>query len=129
MLRDQRSLMSSLPPRLFGYHGKVLAGEDLERSLEGLGEVDRIAQGTLLSAEDRRPEQRRAGESEPPRYALGEEVATRKAYGRALVRLAERFPHLIALDAEVSNSTYAEALGKAHASAGWLDLRINPRPV
>jgi transketolase len=78
---------------------------------------------------DRRPEQRRACESAPLRHERGEEVATRKAYGRALVRLAERFPHLIALDAEVSNSTYAEALGKAHASAGWLDLRINPRPV
>jgi transketolase len=97
-----------------GYHGKALAGEDLQRALEGLGEVDRRAQGTLLTPEDRHPERRAAGESEPPRYELGEEVATRKAYGQALARLAARFPDLIALDAEVSNSTYAEAFGKAH---------------
>lgn len=40
-------------------------------------------------------------------YRQGELVATRKAYGQALEELGACYPELVALDAEVSNSTYA----------------------
>jgi transketolase len=43
-----------------------------------------------------------------PRYTLGEAVATRKAYGDALVALGARNPRVVVLDAEVSNSTFAD---------------------
>ena len=43
-----------------------------------------------------------------PTYKAGEKVATRKAYGDALVTLGARDPKVVALDGEVSNSTYAE---------------------
>jgi transketolase len=46
-------------------------------------------------------------------YDPADEVATRNAYGNALKRLAGRFPHLVALDAEVSNSTRAERFREA----------------
>ena len=39
-------------------------------------------------------------------------MATRKAYGTALTRLREQFPHVVSLDAEVSNSTMAELFAK-----------------
>jgi transketolase len=39
-------------------------------------------------------------------------VATRKAYGTALARIAPAFPDLVSLDAEVSNSTMAEMFAK-----------------
>ncbi|HXZ83373.1 MAG TPA: transketolase [Acidimicrobiales bacterium] len=42
-----------------------------------------------------------------PRYALGDKVATRKAYGEALVALAAR-PEVVVIDAEVGNSTFSE---------------------
>ncbi len=42
-----------------------------------------------------------------PRYSLGEKIATRKAYGDALVALAVR-PEVVVLDAEVGNSTHGE---------------------
>jgi transketolase len=43
-----------------------------------------------------------------PAYKTGEKVATRKAYGDALVTLGARDPKVVALDGEVSNSTFAE---------------------
>jgi len=41
-------------------------------------------------------------------YALGEQISTRKAFGQALAALGAIYPSVISLDAEVSNSTYAE---------------------
>ena len=41
-------------------------------------------------------------------------MATRKAYGNALKRLYPQFPHLVSLDGEVSNSTYAEIFEDAY---------------
>ena len=45
---------------------------------------------------------------------MGEEVATRKAYGNALKRLYPAFPEMVVLDGEVSNSTYAEIFEEAY---------------
>src|SRR5439155_15536163 len=49
------------------------------------------------------------------RYDLGEEVATRKAYGEALAALGAANGRVVGLDGEVSNSTYAEIFAKAHS--------------
>ena len=54
------------------------------------------------------------GPLELPTYELGEEVATRKAYGDALKALGDGRGDVVALDGEVSNSTYAEIFAKAH---------------
>jgi transketolase len=54
------------------------------------------------------------GTLELPRYDVGEEVATRKAYGEALAALGSARGDVVALDGEVSNSTFAEIFGKAH---------------
>ncbi len=97
-----------------GYHGKALQGEDLERALEGLGEVDDSALGTLRKPEDLRPSTQEARDIGALDYSGQDKVPTRNAYGNALVRIAPRFPALISLDGEVSNSTRAEYLKKAH---------------
>ena len=47
-------------------------------------------------------------------YELGEEVATRKAYGDALAAVGAARGDVVALDGEVSNSTFAEVFAKAH---------------
>ncbi|MGI8480224.1 MAG: transketolase, partial [Gaiellaceae bacterium] len=49
-----------------------------------------------------------------PRYELGTEVATRKAYGEALAALGSARGDVVALDGEVSNSTFAEIFKEAH---------------
>ena len=50
----------------------------------------------------------------PPKYAVGEKVATRKAYGDALAALGTDNPRVVALDGEVSNSTHADEFAEAH---------------
>lgn len=42
-------------------------------------------------------------------YAKGEKIATRKAYGAALVKLGAREPAMFVLDADVKNSTFTDA--------------------
>jgi transketolase len=51
-----------------------------------------------------------------PVYTLGDEVATRTAYGDALKAIGAANPRVVALDAEVGNSTYAEKFAAAHPS-------------
>ena len=49
-----------------------------------------------------------------PEYSPGEKVATRKAYGDALAALGADRPEVVALDGEVSNSTYASEFARAY---------------
>ncbi len=95
-----------------GWHGKPLSKEEYERAMAELGEVDREIVGRVEM-----PERNHVSRStyhvlrevqSCMSYTKGEKVATRKAYGNALARLCETTPELVVLDAEVSNSTYAE---------------------
>ena len=52
---------------------------------------------------------------EPPAYALGDKVATRAAYGAALAALGNADTRIVALDADVSNSTFSQDFEAAHA--------------
>jgi len=47
-------------------------------------------------------------------YPADKPVATRKAYGNALVRIFPQFPNIVSLDGEVSNSTYSEIFKEAY---------------
>jgi transketolase len=94
-----------------GKHGKPI--EDAEAAIAELGgERD-------LTLEVAKPERGGArlsggGAFEPPRYETGDEVATRKAYGEALKALGDARGDVVALDGEVSNSTYSEIFRDAH---------------
>jgi len=50
--------------------------------------------------------------SEAPNYAATDKIATRFAYGTALVKLGKMNDRVIALDADTKNSTYAETYMK-----------------
>ena len=52
--------------------------------------------------------------AELPNWELGEQVATRQAYGQALAALGGRRGDVAALDGEVTNSTMAELFAQAH---------------
>ncbi len=54
-----------------------------------------------------------AAEVKLPGYERGQKVATRKAYGDALAALGVR-PDVVAMDGEVSNSTFADEFAKAY---------------
>ena len=49
----------------------------------------------------------------PPVYKLGDQVATREAYGTALAKLGEADARVVALDADVKNSTFSDKFEKA----------------
>ncbi|MFD5915995.1 transketolase [Kitasatospora sp. NPDC058201] len=51
---------------------------------------------------------------ELPVFEVGDEVATRAAYGRTLVALGDARPEVVVLDAEVGNSTTTEDFAEAH---------------
>jgi transketolase len=92
-----------------GWHGKALPPEDAERAIAALESrlhhvptppvqrprTRRIARPAAPGAETR---------PEPPAGA----IATREAYGQAIVRLGAADPRIVVLDGDVKNSTYAE---------------------
>jgi transketolase len=97
-----------------GWHGKPLNQEQLDQALPELGPVDKSIRGVLSQPEDLKPAMVAPQPVAPPAYELGTSLATRKAYGNALKRLYPQFPHLVSLDGEVSNSTYAEIFQEAY---------------
>ncbi len=96
-----------------GWHGKVLSKEELERALKELGEVDKTLRGEIPEPENRTPEKKISRKIAEPFYPPDQAVATRKAYGLALKRIFPRYPEMVVLDGEVSNSTYAEIFQQA----------------
>jgi transketolase len=97
-----------------GWHGRALKREEYDRALKELGEIDKSARGEISLPEDLKPKgQAAGGPVKKMDYPADRPVATRKAYGNALVRIFPQFPNLVSLDGEVSNSTYAEIFKEA----------------
>jgi len=93
-----------------GWHGKVLDPEQAKQALAQLGAVPSRTFSTI------KPEPWTARTLPPlKRPALAtytRPLATRKAYGEALVALGAARADIVVLDAEVSNSTHAEDFKK-----------------
>ncbi|RXZ71699.1 transketolase [Agromyces albus] len=99
------------------WHGKPFPDDMADRAIAELGGIrDLVLRGPRpepASADDATTEP--AGVAATlPHYALSDEVATRKAYGDALVALGAADPRILALDGEVSNSTYSNAFAHAY---------------
>jgi len=95
-----------------GWHGKAVKEEELDTVLSELGDVDRSVRGNIAKPEEQHPVTGSVKNIEAP--TCDGPVATRKAYGNALKRIYPAFPDMVVLDAEVSNSTYAEIFGKEY---------------
>jgi transketolase len=106
-----------------GWHGKPLNREELARALAELGPVDKAGFGRIAPPENIEPAERKSGDAAPVSYPPDKAVATRRAYGIALEHLYPEFPHMVVLDAEVSNSTYAE-LFKARYPERFFEMYI-----
>ncbi|MFY1828025.1 transketolase [Myxococcus fulvus] len=97
-----------------GWHGKPLPEDKAREAIQQLG-GERDLRFDVRKPEVTHPTAKpAAGPLKLPTYATDEKVATRKVYGDALAALGDAHPDLVALDAEVSNSTYSEELRKAH---------------
>jgi transketolase len=102
-----------------GWHGRAFKkGEELDRALAELQQqLEAVPPGVDLTREIPKPAVRpRPAEKvqapAQPSYKLGEEVATREAYGTAIVKLGQVDSRVVALDADVKNSTFTEAFEK-----------------
>jgi transketolase len=104
-----------------GWHGKPFPPDMAERAIAELGGVrNQVLRGPLPSPAEPgpvpdkpstlapAPDAEANPSGKPPEYQVGEKIATRKAYGDALVALGARDDRVVALDGEVSNSTYAD---------------------
>jgi transketolase len=103
-----------------GWHGKAFKkGSELDTALAEL-------QAQFVATNDPRPAIPAPGQRrvEPPpadfvkalpapAYALGDQVATREAYGTALASLGKIDRRVVALDADVMNSTFSDKFQKA----------------
>jgi transketolase len=89
-----------------GFHGKALDHSDeVIATLGGVRNLEiEVAKPETGAAKHEFPTE----PLELPHYELGAEVATRKAYGDALAALGKARGDVVALDGEVSNSTFAE---------------------
>jgi transketolase len=103
-----------------GWHGKPFKkGEELARVIE---ELERAFQQTPpgLNLADQVPKPSARPQAPkpptsvaPPAYKTGDQVATREAYGTALAKLGAADERVVALDADVKNSTFSETFEKA----------------
>jgi transketolase len=94
-----------------GWHGKPLDNPD--EAIAELGGIRNIHVDVAKPGPGE-PHHFPGGPLELPRYKLGDKVATRKAYGEAITALGSSRGDVVALDGEVSNSTFAEIFKKAH---------------
>ena len=96
-----------------GWHGKASSPEDAEEAIAELGGIRSITVD-VPKPEHGEPHRFEPAGAEWPSYEVGSKVATRKAYGEALAALGGERGDVVALDGEVSNSTYAEIFRDAH---------------
>ena len=99
------------------WHGKPFEQDMADRAIKELGGVRAVV--IRGPRPDRITDTGSPGAPAPqdatlPRYERGDKVATRKAYGDALVAIGARDPRVVVLDGEVSNSTYANVFARAH---------------
>jgi transketolase len=101
-----------------GFHGKALPALELPVLLKDL--ADRFPQAAaykkklpVLNCQPAPTRSCQAVQLPVPTYKKDALMATRKAYGQALTALGAVSPQVVALDAEVKNSTYAELFEQA----------------
>ena len=95
-----------------GWHGKALDHPD--EAIEELGGIRNIVVD-VPKPEAAEPHTFEVKGGELPTYEVGgKDVATRTAYGEALRALGDMRGDIVAVDGEVSNSTYAEFFRDAH---------------
>lgn len=94
-----------------GWHGKAISEEQLDTALRELGNVDKNMRGEILNPEEVNIPEEGIEEYDKIPMESGK-IATRKAYGNTLVNIFSKYPQIVVLDAEVSNSTFSEIFKK-----------------
>lgn len=102
---------ASLTANKDGWHGKALNEEQAAAAIAELGGESHMVI-KVNKPKNAKPKAARTKNIPLPAYNVGEGVATRQAYGDALKAVGAQNGDVVVLDAEVSNSTYAEYFKK-----------------
>lgn len=97
-----------------GWHGKAVPSDRLEEALKEIGEVKTSVGKVEMPRNKKVKDEKLKIKDIKTEYKTGDMVATRKAYGNILVKLAEANDKVVVLDAEVSNSTMSESVKKKY---------------
>lgn len=117
--------------RTSNFHGKPMPAADLDKACAELDATGRRLGASANGAWTPPPPIRAATRSESKKIAVAsfeeaceragmgsalkaKKLATRAAYGVALVALGDADPRVVALDGDVSNSTYADRFAQKH---------------
>jgi len=97
-----------------GWHGKPLNKEEAAKAIAELQPSSKSGIGVPITAPNQLPAPNLAAPAgyPPPSYQIGDSVATREAYGNALVRLGDTDQRIVAVDGDTKNSTYADKFFK-----------------
>ncbi|HEY4828680.1 MAG TPA: transketolase [Solirubrobacteraceae bacterium] len=96
-----------------GKHGKPLS--DPKKAIEELGGERHLTVNVHKPEGDAKPRVFEPDHKVPwPQWGPDDEVATRRAYGEALAALGSERGDVVALDGEVSNSTFSDLFAEAH---------------
>lgn len=97
-----------------GWHGKPLNAEEAAKAIAELQPSAKSGLGVAIPAPTALPAPNLTAPASYPAisYNLGDKIATREAYGAALVRVGEANPAVVAMDGDTKNSTYAEKFAK-----------------
>lgn len=101
-----------------GWHGKALKkGSELELALKEIPDSAVTSKVQNSSYDTQADTQILSSlKSISVEYKLGQEVATREAYGNALVKLGKLYPNIYVVDGDVKNSTFAEKFKDIHST-------------
>ena len=100
-----------------GWHGRAFKkGEEHDKAL---AELQAQLSGATGAKIKRVPREKPVAPHTPvpievPSYKPGEKIATREAYGTALIKIGKVDPRIVALDGDTKNSTFADKFFQAH---------------
>ena len=97
-----------------GWHGKPLSKDEAAKAIAELQPSAKSAAGVSIPAPSKLPEPQNTAPATYPatNYKIGDLVATREAYGYALVRIGGVDPRIVAMDGDTKNSTFADKFFK-----------------
>ena len=97
-----------------GWHGKPLNKEEAAAAIAELAPSAKSGLNVAIPAPTALPAPNLAAPASYPAisYKLGDSIATREAYGAALVRIGETDPRVVAMDGDTKNSTFADKFFK-----------------
>ena len=98
------------------WHGKALSQEQMQQAFVEI-EAQMVPEtGAPLSIPAPPPARPEAAPAKMalPQFKLGDLIATREAYGTGIAKLGAVDPRVVALDADVKNSTFSDKFEAAH---------------